>query len=100
MTGRASSSKLKRWAESIIGNDNRAYESGPGRRGESSRLFTIDDRDKYRMKKTNLSYARALRLTGGLSWGLSSTWKAPLSLQKFPKSVLRPETQEIYNLGA
>lgn len=29
MTGRASSSKLKRWAENIIGNDNRAYESGP-----------------------------------------------------------------------
>ena len=39
------------------------------RLGESSRLFTIKDGNKYWLKKKYLSHARALRLAGRLSWG-------------------------------
>lgn len=35
------------------------------RLGESSRLFTVKDGNKYRIKKTYLPYARALRLCWG-----------------------------------
>lgn len=66
--------------------------------GESSRLFTIKDGNKYRMKKAYLSYARALRLARGALLGSILDLDSAAEPAKLPKSMLRPEDQDIYNI--
>lgn len=69
MTGRASSSKLKRWAESIFGNGNCAYESGLEKARRKLKTFHHQGWEQIPMKKACLSYARALRLARGALLG-------------------------------
>lgn len=65
------------------------------RLGGSSRLFTIKDGNKYRMKKAYLSYA----IAKGALLGSILDLDTAVEPAKFPKSMLRPEVQDIYNIG-
>lgn len=55
------------------------------RLGESSRLFTIKDGNEYRIKKTYLPYARALRLAGGALLGSILDLDSTVELAKVPQ---------------